>query len=212
MIKAIIFDMDGLLVDSEPLYAEAYAHAFSAFGYRLEKSVFFDYWTSRGGSVENFLKERGLDLDPKKLREIKRKWYADNYERLLKPMKGARECVKRLSIFPLALCTTSPIHEVSKGLDILGVKGLFRVLVTAEDTKRRKPDPEGFIIAARKLGFSPEECLVIEDAEKGVLAAKAAGMKAIAVPNRYTESGDFSRADLVVKDLDQLDIGIVKGM
>lgn len=210
MIKAIIFDMDGLLVDSEPLYAEAYAHAFSAFGYRLEKSVFFDYWTSRGGSVEGFLKEKGLNFDPKKLRDIKREWYMDNYERLLKPMKGASECVRRLSVFPLALCSTSPIHEVSKGLDILGVKGLFRVLVTAEDTKRRKPDPEGFIIAARRMGFRPVECLVLEDAEKGVTAAKAAGMKVIAVPSKYTKGGDFSRADLVVKDLDQIDLERVK--
>jgi HAD superfamily hydrolase (TIGR01509 family) len=212
MIRAIIFDMDGLLVDSEPLYAEAYAHAFAAFGYKLEKSVFFDYWTSRGGSVENFLKERGLDFDPKKLRDIKRKWYADNYERLLKPMKGAGECVKRLSVLPLALCSTSSIHDILKGLELLGVRELFKVLVTAEDTKRRKPDPEGFIIAARRLGFSPEECLVIEDAEKGILAAKAAGMKVIAVPNKYTRSGDFSRADLVVKDLDQLNLERVREM
>ncbi|MBN2042559.1 MAG: HAD family phosphatase [Candidatus Aenigmarchaeota archaeon] len=204
MIRAIIFDMDGLLIDSEPVYAEAYSHAFAVFGHTLTREEFYDYWTSGGGSVEKYVKERGLDLDPEKVREEKRKWYENNHAKLLKPMKGAKECVERMDGFAMAICSVSRREEVLKALRIIGIENKFDVIIVNEDVEKRKPDPEGFLVAAKRLGFPPRECVVIEDAEKGVIAGNVAGMKVIAVPSEYTKDKDFSKADLVLESLDRL--------
>ncbi len=210
MIKAIIFDLDGLLIDSEPVYAEAYSHAFAVFGLTLTKEEFYDYWTSKGGSVEKYVKEKGIDINPDNIRQEKRKWYENNHMKLLKPMKGAKECIKRMDGFPKAICSVSRRDEVMNALNIIGIKNVFDVIVTNEDVEKRKPDPEGFLNAAKRLGFRPEECVVVEDAEKGVIAGKTAGMKVIAVPSEYTKKGDFSKADLVLGSLDQLTTKIIR--
>jgi len=89
---------------------------------------------------------------------------------------------------------------------------LFTVMTTAEDTKTRKPDPESYLLTAQKLGVEVSECIAIEDSKIGLDAAKAAGMKCIVIPNKYTKDQDFSQADLIVHSADALDIDLLKSI
>ena len=203
MIKAIIFDLDGLLIDSEPVYAEAYSHAFAVFGLTLTKEEFYDYWTSKGGSVEKYVKEKGIDINPDKIRQEKRKWYENNHMKLLKPMKGAKECVERMDGFSMAICSVSRRDEVMNALRIIGIENAFDVIIVNEDVEKRKPDPEGFLTAAKRLGFRPEECVVVEDAEKGVRSARDAGMSVIVIETPITRGLGIEGADIVLSGLER---------
>jgi len=93
------------------------------------------------------------------------------------------------------------VQAILKSADL---EKYFLTIITAEDVKREKPAPDGFLLAAKNLRVDPRECFVIEDAEKGVIAAKDAGMKVIAIPNKKTSDNDFSRADLIIENIRSL--------
>jgi HAD superfamily hydrolase (TIGR01509 family) len=101
----------------------------------------------------------------------------------------------------LAVATGAQREFLDIALDTLRIRGYFAVLQTADGLERGKPDPEIYLIACRRLGLPPGECVVLEDARNGVLAGKAAGCPVIAVPSDYTRGQDFSEADWVEPDL-----------
>src|SRR5581483_7915953 len=105
----------------------------------------------------------------------------------LKPLPGVRELLERLEReeIPRAVVTSTPRANLDMILDAIRISGCFQALVSAEDTAKGKPDPAGFLLAAERLGVAPESCVVIEDAPAGVQAAKAAGMRAIAVTTTH---------------------------
>lgn len=204
MIRALIFDLDGLLTDTERIYILAYQMAFRDFGVVLKEEDYIRLWINEGKSIQDYLDEKGLHLDEQDIRQKRKDYYASILEDELRPMPFALEILEAFKgKVPMALATASAEDALVLVLKSLGLRDYFDVIISASDVSKSKPDPEMFLKAARALGVKPEECMVLEDARKGLLAAKACGMKSIVVPNAYTEVSDLSDATYRVENLEE---------
>jgi len=203
LITTLIFDLDGLLADTEKLHCRAYQDALAMHGFCLTDQVYAEHWILRGGSISEFISARGLDIDPEEIRITK----AERYESLVissaEPMPGALSILAKMVDWKrLALATSSYEDAAYAVLKALDIGSYFSCIATRSSVVRIKPFPDLFFYVARLLGEEPEDCLVFEDSEKGVIAAHAAGMKCIAVPNTHTFDHDFSKATVVVPSLE----------
>jgi HAD superfamily hydrolase (TIGR01509 family) len=208
MISAVLFDLDGLIVDSEPWQFESLKKVLKEFGYSLTKSEFISQWVQEGYSYEKAIMKYNLKTTPEEIRKRKLQHYSVMIKEKMKLMPGAKETLALLKgSFKLALVTNSNKPDIELIFRKFGLSGFYDVILTWEDYVKRKPDPECYLMAARLLGASPAACVVIEDSIRGVNAAKNAGMKVIAVPNSFTKDGDFSGADIVVKNLGEITLG-----
>jgi len=197
--------MDGILVDTEPMMAKSVMLALAEQGVHLAEQDYYDNWTRKGKGIVDFIQGKSLTLDVKKYRTTRNKLYLEFLRINIPLMSGVKETVAELSqIYKLGLVSSSGREFVQAILKSTDLEKYFLTIVTAEDVKREKPAPDGFLLAAKKLRVDPRECVVIEDAEKGVIAAKDAGMKVIAIPNRKTSDNDFSRADLIIENIGSL--------
>jgi HAD superfamily hydrolase (TIGR01509 family) len=205
---AVIFDLDGLLADTELLHAQAYVAALHEVGVTLSKEDYEEHWIRKGLGIAELCLARELTIDPLAARARKLALYETLVRSRVEPMPGAHEGVAALRPnYALAVGTSSKRQSALLVLDSLGFE--FSVVVTASDVTRLKPSPDIFIEAARRLNVHANNCVVVEDAEKGVVAAAAAGMKCIAVPNRHTSKHDFSLATRVISNLTELTPKIV---
>jgi HAD superfamily hydrolase (TIGR01509 family) len=213
--KAVLFDMNGVIVNDEPLHMVAFQAVLEARGYTLAEEQYNEFFVGRtdaDGFLHYFESQHAQVDDMQKLLEEK----AEAYQRLatgkLKPFPGVIEFIKDLAInkkFPLALVTSSLRVEAETVLKTFGLTDYFAGEVTADDITDGKPNPEGYLKGAAVLNMQPAECIVIEDAPSGVKAAHAADMKCVAVLNTYIHD-QLNNADLVVERLgpgclDQLD-------
>jgi HAD superfamily hydrolase (TIGR01509 family) len=184
--EAVIFDMDGVLVDSEPVHF-ATTNAVLA---RRGASIGRDFYDLRLGLPEadffaDVVRHLGLEEPPRALAEERvRESLAALAGADLLPTDGALECLLLLRADGrrLALASSATRAQVSLVVDKLGLRRVLSALVSVEDVARGKPAPDLFLEAARRLGVEPGACLVVEDAVAGVLAARAAGMSAVALP------------------------------
>ena len=210
MISTVIFDLDGLLADTEKLHRGAYKEVFFDLGFELSDEVYEGHWIRWGKSIDAFVEENNLDIDPQLIRKNKARIYEKMVRSGVEPMPGARELLDSLQGKKrLALATSSYPKDARAVLGALGFTDRFSCVVTKGNVERIKPYPDIFLHTAGEMNTPPEECLVIEDAEKGVLAANAAGMKSIAVPNEYTKSNDFSKATLVLNSLEEINCELI---
>lgn len=197
--------MDGILVDTEPIMARAVMIALAEQGVNLAEQEYYDNWTRKGNGIIEFIKRKNLTVDVKKYRETRNKIYLEFLKTNIPVMSGANETIKELSkTYKLGLVSSSSREFVSFILKSTDLEKYFSTVITAEDVKKEKPAPDGFLLAAKRLRVNPKQCIVIEDAEKGVIAAKAAGMKVIAIPSVKTIDNDFSRADLIIDNIKSL--------
>ena len=206
-VRAVLFDLDGLLTNTEELHSEAWRRTFAEHGVPMSPEEYAQLWIRRGLGPREFLRAKGLDqkLDPQALMRRKDEIFRELAERRLELMPGALKLLQELKgKVKIGLVSSARRNAVSLVLDKLNLRRFFDVITTHEDAAHSKPHPEPFLLAAERLGVRPEECVVIEDAEKGIVAAKRAGMRAIAVPNGLTRDNDFSQADLVVRSLEEL--------
>jgi HAD superfamily hydrolase (TIGR01509 family) len=193
-IRGLIFDMDGLLVDSEPLAERAMADFLRRHGHELRPDVIGQLLGRRATEGVALVAEiYGLPGD------------LDEYVRLfdelrlaalygnLRPMPGAAELIAfaRESGLRIALATSNLRPHTDVTLAEAALAGLFDAEVTGDEVARGKPAPDIFLLAAERLGIEPAECLVLEDAPAGVQAAAAAGMRAICVPHVRTRDLQF---------------------
>jgi HAD superfamily hydrolase (TIGR01509 family) len=192
--RAVIFDMDGLLVDSEPLYRVTWQTAAAELGYPID-DIFFNRFVGRGNDeAERILIERFGDALP--LEEFRIRWRRDFDERLahapLARKIGAVELLDRLEArgIPMALATSSPRAIALPCLGDLASR--FGIFAFGDEVTRTKPAPDLFLLAAERLGLAPAECLVLEDSEAGVRAARAAGMDVILVPDLIEPSPEIA--------------------
>ena len=206
MITTIIFDLDGLLADTEPLQMQAYQQALLAHGVILTEAEYAHHWIRAGLCIDQFIVERGLHIDPAVVRKQKKQLYQGLLETSLQAMPGAAELLERLyGRKRLALASSSFRNDVQRVLQRLDFARYMEAVAAREDVEQAKPAPEVFLYVAWRMGVEPCECVVIEDAEKGILAAGRADIKSIAVPNRYTRDNDFSAATVVVESLGEIE-------
>ena len=204
-VSAAIFDLDGLLADTECLHCRAYQLALSEHGVELDDAEYAEHWVRFGNGIADWVTLRGLTLDPHALRLRKAGHYLDLLASSLRPMEGALELLEFLQgKMKIALASSSYRDAVDGVIAGLGIAHFFEVIVSGLDVARVKPAPDIFLKAAVDLGVAPAQCLVFEDAEKGVIAAHRAGMRCIAVPNPYTRHHDFSKATKVCSSLKEI--------
>lgn len=206
--RAVIFDFDGLLVDTEYAIYASWLRVFDSQGHPLPLDLFnqclgsgYTHWNP-GDHLEQ-LTGRTFnwdDINARRQEEIVR----DLEHAGLLP--GAQELIRRLADAgtPMGVASSSSHRWVDGWLDKLGIMPLFKTVVCRDDNLPVKPDPALFLKAAENLGISPSACLVLEDSQNGTTAAFRAGMPVIAIPNRVTEQADFSLASSRISSLEEL--------
>lgn len=204
--KAVIFDMDGVLADTEPVHGRAFVRAFAGVGIRIDFEDYRRGVTLGGNTVRDLFVSLGGNLEMwEKVKSIKdREMQATLALDGVKPLPGVRRLIEdlRRSDIRVALATSARSRSMQLVLDRLDMWSCFDAFATKDDVEVEKPDPAVFLHAASLLRVKPAECAVIEDSPRGVLAAKRAGMKCVAVPTPSTADGDFSLADAVVNSLE----------
>ena len=209
MIKAIIFDMDGVIVDSEPMHIEAEKQILLKYGVKISPDELRTYTgTTAEFEFTDLIRKYSLNTTVDTLFREKETILFGLLERQTKPTKGVVRLIKSLKRHGLKLAIASSGHRklVQYFIRKLKIASHFDSVVCAEDITRSKPDPEIFLKAAGSLGLDPAECMVIEDSTLGVEAAKSAGMKCIAFRNPSSGNQDFSKANLVIDDFTKLDV------
>jgi HAD superfamily hydrolase (TIGR01509 family) len=198
-VKALIFDMDGLMIDSEKLYYETERELARYLGREVSDSTLQKMMgRTPVESMQVFIDDLGLDISPDMLVAMRQKEMERKLRERVEPMDGLHELVQAASShFTLAIATGSPRHFVDIVLIRLDLDGAFSVVQTSETVTKGKPDPEIYDLTVQKLGFDAGQCIVLEDSHNGALAAKRAGCYCIAVPSRYTRNQDFSFVDYV---------------
>lgn len=207
----VIFDLDGVLIDSEALQHRAYNLVLRRFGIQVDAAVYGREWVSAGRGPEYAVRELGLPIPAAELRRLKDPVYHDLLRREIRLVPGARAALERLRArFPLAVATNSQAADVGFVLEHFALTPLFAAVVTREHYVEAKPAPDAFTAAAARLGVPPARCVVVEDASKGMRAAAAAGCGCIGFPHGYTADDDTSTAQAVIRSLDELTVELVE--
>lgn len=185
MIRALIFDMDGLLVDSEPLAARAMDAFLARYGLERRDDVHRQLLGRRLHEAIAIVRESyALDHPLDRLVSEYGDMRVAALRGAVRPMPGAREVIEfaRAAGLQIALATSGMRAHAAVSLAETGLTGLYDAEVTGDDVERGKPAPDLFLLAADRLGVDPADCVVFEDAPNGVMAARAAGMRVVAVP------------------------------
>ena len=213
MIKAVIFDMDGVMIDSEPLWEKAERILLGRRG--IDYSP--DYRDRIVGLNQNDSGRMLIDTFklPENAEEVIRERIdilTAIYENELETVEGLIPLLNALidQKIPLAVASSSPMRVINFVLDMFSLKDYFPAVVSGECTENGKPHPDIYLEAARLLGVEPHECVAIEDSINGVLSAKAAGMHCIAVPDKRLTPDRFLDADHICQSLSQIDLTLIR--
>lgn len=202
-VEGILFDMDGVLVDSEPLHLEVEEAIFEELGINISKEEHFSYVGMAPLEVWTTIRRRyDLEIPAKRLFQLEQeRKFALFQKREVSLVEGVLPLLQQLHEkgYPIALASSSPRRIIELFVEKTGVGDFFRFLISAEEVERGKPAPDIFLAAAERLGCSASDCLVIEDSANGVQAAKAAGMYCIGFQNPNSGYQDLSVADRVVE-------------
>ena len=202
MIEAVVFDLDGVLLDSEQLWDETREQLAKERGGRWHDRAQRDMMGMSSREWSRYMHETiGLPESPEDINREVVERLAAAYREQLPVIPGAREAVERLAArWPLGLASSSNRELIDLALELLGVRRLFKATVSSEEVARGKPAPDVYLEAARRLGVDPAHTAAIEDSHNGILAAKAAGMRVIAIPNRHFPPHEraLEQADLVL--------------
>jgi HAD superfamily hydrolase (TIGR01509 family) len=202
-VEAVVFDLDGLLIDSEHVWDEARRELARERGGRWTETATQDMMGMSSLEWSRYIHDVIGVADPpdeisaQVVRRLER-IYRDE----LPLFDGAVEAVERLAArWPLGVASSSNRELIDLVLELSGMARFFRATVSSEEVARGKPTPDVYVEAARRLGVTPDRCAAIEDSENGILAAKAAGMRVLAIPNPlYPPSDETLAAASVVLD------------
>jgi HAD superfamily hydrolase (TIGR01509 family) len=209
-LSGVVFDFDGVVLDSETPEFESHRRVYERCGVPLT----LDEWCGQIGIYneahdrrwfEQLCRRSGDAPSAQDEYDAERKGV---FAELLPaaPMPGIRELLEVLDRagVPMAIASTAPARWVVPAAERIGVAPFFRTIVTSDDVERRKPAPDVYLEAARRLGADPQRSIAIEDSEPGIAAARAAGMKTIVIPHWLTERHDLGAADLRVAHAGEL--------
>lgn len=226
-LRAIVFDCDGVLIDSEPVHYIAFKKTLGTDGAILTEELYKERYLANDdrGAFTKFYQDQGKPLPPEELKRLidqKSVVFQElvSTEGIL-PFPAVPELVMALSQrYPLAIASGARKHELEILLETAGIRPYFEAIISADDVEKGKPDPESYLKAVEALNASgkrsgppirPEECVVIEDSKEGVISAHGAGMKCVAVATSYPIF-ELSMADVVVPNLAALRISQIEDL
>jgi HAD superfamily hydrolase (TIGR01509 family) len=208
VIEAVVFDLDGVLIDSEHVWDEARRELAAERGGQWHDQASRDMMGMSSHEWSRYMHDViGLEDPPEEISTEVVRRLDDIYRRELPLIEGAVEAVRRLAgRWPLGLASSSNRELIDLVLELSGLAPSFRATVSSEEVPRGKPAPDVYLEAARRLEVAPERCAAIEDSENGIKSAKAAGMRVLALPNpRYPPAEDaLTLADDVLGSLGEL--------
>jgi len=209
-LSAVVFDFDGVILDSETPEFESHRRVFERYGAALT----IDEWCGQIGIYTEGHERRWFEQLCRRSdsapsgQDVYDAERTNHFRNLLptEPMSGIRELLETLDRagVPMAVASTAPARWVVTSAELIGVTPFFRTIVTSDDVERRKPAPDVYLEAMRRLGADPRRAIAIEDSGPGIAAARAAGMTTIAIPHRLTEGHDLAAADLRVAHAGEL--------
>lgn len=218
MLKVVIFDFDGVITDSEVLHLRAFNRVLAKFNVEISTKDYYQKYLGLNDvdCYKTLIKNRILQTNERQIRglvEQKNRIFEELARTEGRTIPGVREFLQMLAQneIPMAICSGALRTEIEMLLEESGLRHFFTVIISAEQVKKGKPDPEGFLLTLERLNKGCEnpvkgnECIVIEDSHWGLEAAMAAGMHTVAVTNTY-DAEQLSQAEKVVSRLDELTI------
>jgi HAD superfamily hydrolase (TIGR01509 family) len=212
--RAVIFDLDGVLWDGEPLYHEAFNVVLAPYGYVVTDE---DYVNVIGHGVEEawdwVLRRFQITEEPASFLRRYNEAVLELLSRPVEPLPGVRDLLAEIRgrHVPLGLASASLRQWVDATIRGLSLESAFDATVSASEVARSKPAPDLYLKAAERLNVSPEDCLAVEDTRTGIGSAKAAGMYAVQVRAASTALPPLPEADLVIEDYSQFDLSLLDG-
>lgn len=203
-VKMILFDNDGVLVDTERLYFDANRIVLGEIGIALSSETYIDLFLKHSHGLQKLTRDAGMSPEETESLRMKRNAvYSGLLEKGAEVLPGVPETLELLSArYRMAIVTSA----YRKHFDIIhqrtGLRRFFEFVVTVEDFSKWKPDPEPYIRAVAKSGVPTERCIAVEDSERGLISAAGAGLRCVMVPHDLTRNQDFSRAWAVLDRID----------
>jgi HAD superfamily hydrolase (TIGR01509 family) len=208
VIDAVVFDLDGLLIDSEQVWDAAREELAKERGGRWRDEAQRDMMGMSSPEWSRYMHDViGVPDPPDQINDEVVRRVEDQYRKHLPVIPGAQAAVERLAErWPLALASSSNRELIDLALDLMGIADRFQATVSSEEVGRGKPAPDVYLEAARRLGVDPTHAAAIEDSHNGIRAAKAAGMRVVAIPNRHfpPDEDSLAQADVVLNELAEL--------
>lgn len=208
MIKAILWDNDGILVDSEKFYFEATKEILSRYNVNLTTELYIENLLIKARGAWHLINDNSLsDSDISRIRDERNTLYCSMIEKAdVLLMEGAADVLQKLSTkYRMAVVTSSRKEHFNLIHTKTNILQYFDFVLTREDYKESKPNPEPYLLAVEKMGVDKDQCIVIEDSERGLIAAHAAGLKCWVIPNELTKGLNFSLASRVFNSLDEIE-------
>ena len=208
MIEAVVFDLDGVLLDTEELWDEARREIAAERGGRWRPDAQRAMMGMSSPEWSRYMHDViGLPDPPERISEEVVERLAELYRQQLPLIDGAVEAVRRIGArWPLAIASSSNRPLIDLFLELTGTQKLFRTTVSSEEVAHGKPDPDVYLEAAARLEVAPDRCAAIEDSENGIRSARSAGMRVVAIPNSlFPPSPEaLSLPDVLLDSLDEL--------
>jgi HAD superfamily hydrolase (TIGR01509 family) len=217
MLQAVIFDMDGVIIDSEPIYSEVNDIIFNRYGIIIEKEEYSTFVGRTAQDVWAHIKNKHkLSESVDNLIRMENDGFIEQFKLRsdINAIKGSLELIDELhkNNIILGLASSSLRRTISAVIDFFDINSYFKAVVSGEDVQRGKPAPDIFLHTAKLLKVEPDNCIVIEDSRNGVKSAKASGMKCIGYKNINSGNQDLSDADLITDDLSSINYEELKSM
>ena len=215
MTTAVVFDLDGLLIDSEQVWDEARRALARERGGRWTETASRDMMGMSSLEWSRYMHDVvGVPDPPEEISAQVVQRLESIYRRQVPLLDGAVEAVERLAArWPLALASSSNRELIDLVLELTGLGQFFRATVSSEEVARGKPAPDVYLEAAQRIRADPQRCAAVEDSENGIRSAKAAGMRVVAIPNPHYPPPDeaLTLADAVLSSLAELTVEAVAG-
>jgi beta-phosphoglucomutase family hydrolase len=208
-VTGLIFDMDGVLIDSEPLHLCAYQELLQGFGITFTEEDNYPFIGRKDLDLaQHLIGLHKLPMQPLQLVEQKEAVLARLFRTRLVPMPGLIKVLERAQqiSLPTAVASSATLPTIQLVMQTLDIVRYFQTLTSGDQVEHGKPAPDVYLLAAERIGVLPKNCLVIEDSLNGVLAAKAAGMQCIAIPCQATKHQDHTKADKILGTLEALNL------
>ena len=206
MVKAILWDNDGVLVDTEHLYYRATQRVLESVGITLTEEMFIDLFLVQAVGAWHLAEASGISQDDvSRLREQRNSLYLSYLQAGNTAIVGVEQVLKRLhGTYRMGIVTSAHREHFDAIHATTGLTKYFDFVLASEDYTQYKPDPEPYLLAIQRMGFGANECIAVEDSQRGLRSAVGAGLRCVVIPRGLTRSGSFPGAYKVMNDINEL--------